>query len=193
MSYLTLLGPNIQVLRPNIGVLGPNIDRKSLYLAKFDEKFWSKANWQHKYIFWKCLGQVGSNMSYSTWRGLNIHVLWPNIWVRGANIDQKCKYVVNIYQQFGSKANWQSIWKFILERSRSNMIKYIWRGPSQIFETWGQIFESWSKILDEKANMWQKLTSNLEVRQIDNQYEFVLEMSRWNMIKYVIFNVAGPK
>ena len=125
MSYLTLLGPNIQVLRPNIGVLGPNIDRKSLYLAKFDEKFWSKANWQHKYIFWKCLGQVGSNMSYSTWRGLNIHVLWPNIWVRGANIDQKCKYVVNIYQQFGSKANWQSIWKFILERSRSNMIKYM--------------------------------------------------------------------
>ena len=62
----------------------------------------------------------------------------------------------------------------------------IWRGPSQIFETW-------SKILDKKANMWQKLTSNLEVRQIDNQYEFVLEMSRWNMIKYVIFNVVGPK
>ena len=46
--------------------------------------------------------------------------------------------------------------------------------------------------MTEKAYIWQNLTRNLEVKQIDNINIF-FERSRSGWIKYVIFDVAGPK
>ena len=144
--------------------------------------------------FWKGQGQAGLNMSYLTWPGQNIWVIEPNIWVLGPNNGHKIKYLANIDEQFGSKANWQyKLYIFGKVKVRPDQICHIWRGRAQIFKSWGQIFESWAQILTEKANIWQNLTRNLEVKQIDNINYIFLERSRSGRIKYVIFDVAGPK
>ena len=80
-----------------------------------------------------------------------------------------------------------------MERLRSGRIKYVIFDVAKIFESSSQIFESWGQILATKSNIWQILMSNLEVKQIDNINYIFLERSRSGWIKYVVFDIAGPK